>query len=101
MFSSSFVKDCSIFDELPLPVVLSFKTKVQSGRKLAFSCYAGFVYNLKWIDLLSSLLGQGQKTGVGLTILSLSVGRKTTTRCISKSLAVTCTSSMLPWHGIL
>ena len=81
--------------------LFSFKTEVQSGQKLVFSCYAGFVYNLKWIDLLSSLLGQGQKTGVGLTILSLSVGHKTTTRCMSKSLAVICTSSMLPWRGIL
>ena len=67
--SSSFVQDCSIFDELPLPVVHSFKTKLQSGQKLGFSSYAGFVYNRKWIDLLNSLLAQGQKTGVGLTIL--------------------------------
>ena len=76
IFSSSFVQDCSIFDELPLPVVHSFKAKLQSGQKLGFSSYAGFVYNHKWIDLLNSLLGQGQKTGVGLTILSLSVGIK-------------------------
>ena len=59
-----------------LPVVHSFKAKLQSGQKLGFSSYAGFVYNRKWIDLLNSLLGQGQKTGVGLTILSLSVGIK-------------------------
>ena len=97
IFSSSFVQDCSIFDELPLLVVLSFKTKLQSGQKLGFSSYAGFVYNHKWIDLLNSLLGQGQKAGVGLTILSLTVGHKTTTRCISKSLVVICTSSTLCW----
>ena len=98
IFSSSFVQDCSIFDELPLPVVHSFKTKLQSGQKLGFSSYAGFVYNRKWIDLLNSLLGQGQKTGVGLnTILSLSVGHKTTTRCLGKSLAVICTCSILSW----
>ena len=99
IFSSSFVQDCSIFDELPLSVVHSFKTKLQSGQKLGFSSYAGFVYNRKWIDLLNSLLGQGQKTGVGLTLLSLSVGRKTTTRCMSKSLAVICTSRILSWLG--
>ena len=99
IFSSSFVQDCSIFDELPLPVVHSFKTKLQSGQKLGFSSYAGFVYNRKWIDLLNSLLAQGQKTGVGLTILSLSVGHKITTRCMSKSLAVICTSSILSWLG--
>ena len=99
IFSSSFVQDCSIFDELPLPVLHSFKTTLQSDRKLVFSSHAGFVYNCKWIDLLSSLLGQGQKSGVGVTVLSLSVGCKATTRCMSKSLAVICTSSILCWLG--
>ena len=61
IFSSSFVQDCSIFDELPLPVVHSFKTKPQSGQKLGFSSHAGFVYNHKWIDPLNVFLDKDRK----------------------------------------